>query len=44
LENEPNRVLVRVVNEVSDLDVTHPGPSRRVLFLWRNREAYPLRG
>ena len=43
IENEPNRVLVRLSNEIVDHDVTHPGPSRRMLFLWRNRDAYPVR-
>jgi len=40
IENEPDRVLVRLSNEIVDHDVTHPGPSRRMLFLWRNRHAY----
>ena len=43
IEHEPDRVLVRLSNELVDHDVTHPGPSRRMLFLWRNRHSYPLR-
>jgi Zn-dependent protease with chaperone function len=43
IENEPDRLLVRLTNEIVDHDVTHPGPSRRMLFLWRNRDAYSER-
>lgn len=43
IENEPQAVLVRLSNELVDHEATHPGPSRRFLFLWRNRNAYPLR-
>lgn len=43
IEAEPDRVLVRLGNELVDLDVTHPATSRRMLFLWRNRHAYPVR-
>lgn len=43
IESEPGRVLVRLENELADLDVTHPGASRRILFLWRQRDGYSLR-
>lgn len=43
IEAEPSHVLVRLGNELVDHDVTHPGASRRMLFLWRNRHAYPVR-
>ncbi len=43
IEAEPMNLLVRLENELADHEVTHPGASRRILFLWRNRHAYSLR-
>ena len=41
IENVPTAVLVRAALEIDDRDSTHPSPSRRILFLWRNRSVYP---
>jgi Zn-dependent protease with chaperone function len=37
IENEPNRLLVHLADEIEDRDDTHPNCSRRLLFLWRSR-------
>ena len=44
LEQQPDRVLFRVGDELAGAESTHPSASRRVLFLWRNRDrlAVPL--
>lgn len=39
IESHPDRVLVRLAEEISDLGSTHPNTSRRLLYLWRNRDA-----
>ncbi|MCI0540917.1 MAG: M48 family metalloprotease [Verrucomicrobiales bacterium] len=43
LEQGPDRVLARLPDEIDDRTLSHPCASRRLLFLWRNRECYPLR-
>lgn len=42
IENDPRRVLFQLDHEVDDRSVTHPNVSRRILYLWRNRSAFPL--
>lgn len=44
IENDPERLLVRLPEEIDDQQATHPCASRRILFLWRNRNEYALRG
>lgn len=44
LESHPDRVLVHMEEEIDDRHSTHPNVSRRLLYLWRNRHVYPLRG
>lgn len=41
IENHPDRVLVSLEEEVNDLGSTHPNSSRRLLYLWRNRDDLP---
>lgn len=41
LEQNPQAVLTTTAEEITDLGSTHPNVSRRILFLWRNRAAYP---
>jgi hypothetical protein len=43
IEQNPDKVLMRLEEELNDRQASHPSVSRRILFLWRNREAYPLR-
>ena len=43
VEQSPTAVLFREPGEVTDEGSTHPSPSRRLLFLWRNRGSYPAR-
>jgi len=45
LENNPNYVLAHLENEIGDWDSSHPNTTRRLLYLWRNRDAYqPVAG
>ena len=44
IENQPERLLFQLPEEIDDKQASHPNASRRVLFLWRNREEYALRG
>ena len=39
IENHPDHVLLHVEDELDDRHSTHPNVSRRLLYLWRNREA-----
>lgn len=39
IETYPDRVLFHLESELDDRSSTHPSPSRRILYLWRNREA-----
>lgn len=39
IENHPDHVLLHVEEELDDHHSTHPNVSRRLLYLWRNREA-----
>ena len=39
IESHPNRVLMHLEDEVDDRASTHPNVSRRLLYLWRNRDA-----
>ncbi len=41
VEALPDHLLFRLDDEVDDSDETHPCPSRRVLFLWRQAAEYP---
>lgn len=41
--SNPAKLLVRLPAELDDRSSTHPSATRRLLFLWRNRAAYPLR-
>jgi Zn-dependent protease with chaperone function len=43
LEEAPDRVLVGLPPELDDSGLSHPSSSRRMLYLWRNRAAYPER-
>lgn len=38
IEEHPSAVLFRQAEEFTDEFATHPNVSRRILFLWRNRE------
>ena len=38
LETHPDHLLVSDAEEIDDRGSTHPNPSRRLLYLWRNRE------
>jgi Zn-dependent protease with chaperone function len=40
IEGQPERLLFRVADELPGAESTHPNASRRVLFLWRNRERF----
>jgi len=40
----PGCLLVRLPLELDDSGATHPSAARRILFLWRNRAAYPGHG
>lgn len=42
IERNPRAVLFQLDHEVDDRAVTHPNVSRRILYLWRNRSAYPV--
>lgn len=44
VEENAAAVLFREPAELADGDSTHPSPSRRLLFLWRERASYPLTG
>ena len=44
IENQPERLLFQLTEEIDDKQASHPNASRRILFLWRNREEYALRG
>lgn len=39
IEQFPDHVLFHVPGEEKDDDSTHPGTRRRILYLWRNRDA-----
>ncbi len=39
IEDHPDHVLFHLEAEVDDRGATHPNTSRRILYLWRNREA-----
>ncbi|MFM9058370.1 MAG: M48 family metalloprotease [Planctomycetaceae bacterium] len=39
IEAEPTRVLFHLPDEIDDSDSSHPNCSRRLLFLWRSRDA-----
>ena len=39
VESSPRRVLFGLAHEILDADATHPNPSRRVLYLWRESQA-----
>ena len=39
VESHPDHVLFHLPEELSDQGSTHPNVSRRMLYLWRNREA-----
>lgn len=39
IERHPDHVLFHTEGEVDDRGSTHPNPSRRILYLWRNRQA-----
>lgn len=41
LEAHPDHLLVSDAEEIDDRGSTHPNPSRRLLYLWRNREELP---
>jgi Zn-dependent protease with chaperone function len=38
IEAHPDRVLLHLEEELNDLGSTHPNVSRRLLYLWRNRD------
>lgn len=40
IEGQPERLLFRVADELPGAESTHPNASRRVLFLWRNRDRF----
>lgn len=42
IERNSRSVLFQLEHELDDRGVTHPNVSRRLLYLWRNRTAYPL--
>jgi Zn-dependent protease with chaperone function len=42
ITTHPDKLLVRSLTEIDDRASTHPNASRRILFLWRNRSAYPV--
>ena len=44
IERQPERLLFRVADELPGAESTHPNASRRVLFLWRNRERFTAPG
>lgn len=44
IEQSSDQLLVRLEDECHDQHSTHPSTSRRILYLWRNRAAYPLVG
>ena len=39
IEGHPDRVLMHLEDEVDDRASTHPNVSRRLLYLWKNRDA-----
>ena len=39
IEDHPERVLVGTEDEINDSSQSHPSPSRRLLFLWREASA-----
>lgn len=39
IEAHPQHLLLHLEEEIDDRQVTHPNVSRRLLYLWRNREA-----
>ncbi|WP_395746725.1 M48 family metalloprotease [Prosthecobacter sp.] len=39
IESHPERVLFHLAPELDDRGSTHPSPSRRILYLWRNQQA-----
>lgn len=41
LESDPGRVIAPLAAEVDDRAHSHPSTTRRILYLWRNRAAYP---
>ena len=41
LETHPDHLLVSDAAELDDRGSTHPNSSRRLLYLWRNREELP---
>jgi Zn-dependent protease with chaperone function len=43
IEQHPECVVARLENEVDDRHSTHPAISRRLLYLWRNRDQFPLK-
>ena len=36
IKAEPSKILFRVPEELSDADSTHPGPRKRMLYLWQS--------
>ena len=38
IENNPTTVLFHLADEITDKVSSHPGVSRRMLFLWRNQQ------
>ena len=43
IREQSKRVLFRALEELDDRGSTHPSASRRLLFLWEQRESYRLR-
>lgn len=43
IEQLPTHVLVKTVHEVEDSASSHPNTSRRLLYLWRNRQHFDAR-
>jgi Zn-dependent protease with chaperone function len=41
IEYHPCFSLFRLDFELDDRECSHPNPSRRILYLWRNRDMYP---
>jgi hypothetical protein len=41
IDNQPGQLLFQSEAEIDDSDLSHPNTSRRILFLWRNRDHYP---
>jgi hypothetical protein len=39
-ERHPDRVLFSAEEEINDRGSTHPNSSRRLLYLWRNRDEF----